>query len=45
MDVLMGYKDYQGNPVDVRASAKHWFKGSGDLGETSIAAGLARQGG
>lgn len=45
MDVLMGYKDYRGNPVDVRASAKHWFKGSGDLGETSIAAGLARQGG
>ena len=42
MDVQLTYD--QDNLEDYRVSAKRWSRGAGDLGETSIEAGLGRHG-
>ena len=43
MDVQLMYND--GNKDDYRVSAKRWSRGFGDLGETSIDAGISRAAG
>lgn len=43
MDVQLNYNS--GNIEDFRVSAKRWSKGFGDLGETSIDAGISRMSG
>lgn len=44
MDVIFKTDEATGVP-DFRISAKRWIHGSGDLGETSIDAGISREGG